>query len=230
MEKLPAVTDRFPFFPLLPPPPFFPPFPQPISRVILLQKLMKLSNILKYVYCNENGLRHSCARLALQTDAALPFSEQDSSQPGLFSLLLMSESPFQSLCMYVYGNNIQFSCGDMRTLSRCTSPIHVPVPSSWWSEQESVGEKSGLGKWLGQGYSASRWQRWDSMGQLFSVVLQCMLFDGVLLVKKCSLKLRFAIDLDSMLQESVLHWTLSGSVKEDLAVRSFAVLKSSGGQ
>lgn len=43
------------------------------------------------------------------------------------------------------------------------------------------------------------------MGQFFSIVLQCMLFDGVLLVKKCSLKLRFVIDLDSMLPESVLH-------------------------
>lgn len=49
-------------------------------------------------------------------------------------------------------------------------------------------------------------------------------------MKKCSLKLRFVIDLDGMLQESVLHWKLSASIKDDLAVMSLTVLKSSGGQ
>lgn len=53
------------------------------------------------LYCNKNGLSHSCTRLALQTDAAFPFCEEDSSQPGLLSLLFMSESPFRSLCVLI---------------------------------------------------------------------------------------------------------------------------------
>jgi len=69
--------------------------------VVLLQNLMKLSNILKQVYCNKRGLGHSRARLVLQADTDFPFSEQDSSQPGLLALLFTSESPFQSLCVLV---------------------------------------------------------------------------------------------------------------------------------